>query len=56
MPIDKCSSHPLSKKCLLAIDKDHYQKPQWSRCREKLIKECPATVDNIYNTAPAPKA
>lgn len=55
MPIDKCSSHSLSNKFLLATDGDHYKKAQRSKCRENLIKESPATVDNIYNTTPAPK-
>lgn len=38
----RCSSQFLSKKLLLVTDRDHYRKPQGSKCREQLNMECPA--------------
>jgi hypothetical protein len=47
IPTNKCSSHPLSKKLLIAGNRNHYRQLQLANVQRTLI---------IYNTSPEPEA
>lgn len=56
IPVDKCCFHPLSKKLIYIVSRDHYRKPKLETIQMSLDQLEPRHNGYIFHITPAPRA